>query len=100
MKSKQKFNRGDLVHVARDLGPSMSHFTSNVDAIVDGSYAEVCNPHFYGDEDHLKKYCLFLLIPGNGSIRHVSWYHEHQLTLIRKRTLDSIERVEKLLRKE
>ena len=47
-----------------------------------------------------KIYSLFLLMPNSDKIRHVSWYYESQLTLIKKRTLAGIECVEKLLRNE
>ena len=36
----QKFHKGDWVRVAKDLGPSMRHFTANCEAIVIGSYAD------------------------------------------------------------
>lgn len=68
---KQQFQRGDLVHVAKDLGPTMRHFQADVDAIVLGSYADQ-----YGGDDR-SNYTLFL--KGGG---RVSWYHGHQLTLI------------------
>jgi hypothetical protein len=72
-KATQKFRRGDVVRVAKDLGPSMSHFYSDVDAIVMGSYADK-----YGGDD-VTSYTLMLLPEGS----EVSWYYEHQLTLIR-----------------
>lgn len=34
----QKFNNGDYVHIASDLGIGMEHFTNTCDAIVIGSY--------------------------------------------------------------
>jgi hypothetical protein len=67
----QKFHRGDLVHVAKDLGPSMFHFTADVDAIVIGSYQDQ-----YGG-GHTKDYTLYL--KGSGEC---SWYHESQLELL------------------
>jgi hypothetical protein len=69
----QKFHRGDLVHVAKDLGPAMQHFTADVDAIVIGSY----NDQFGGH--NTKDYSLYLKNHGK-----VSWYEEWQLTLIKK----------------
>lgn len=69
----QMFAKGDLVHIAEDLGSSMAHFTSGVDAIVIGSY----NDKFGGGDT--KSYTLY--INGHGS---VAWYYEHQLTLIAK----------------
>ena len=67
----QKFKKGSLVRIAKDLGDSMSHFTADRDAVVLYSYAEECggeNTDSYG-----------LHIEGNG---HSAWYEEHQLTLI------------------
>lgn len=69
----QMFTNGDLVHIAKDLGSSMSHFTSDADAIVMYSYNDR-----YGGGD-TKSYSLY--IKGHGE---VSWYYEHQLTLIAK----------------
>jgi len=68
---KQKFKKGDLVHVAKDLGSCMSHFENDVDAVVIGSYKDK-----YGGSN-TKSYTLHL--KGQGE---VSWYEEHQLTLI------------------
>jgi hypothetical protein len=72
-KTEQKFRRGDVVRIFKDLGPSMSHFESGVDAIVMGSYADQ-----YGGDD-ARSYTLMLMPEGN----EVSWYYEHQLTLVR-----------------
>ena len=72
MKNKQKFKRGNLVYIAKDLGPLMSHFTSGVNAIVVYSYAEQ-----YGGEN-ISSYSVMFLDDGNLS----SWYHESQLTLV------------------
>ncbi len=70
----QLFNKGDLVRVAKDLGPSMSHFTADCDAIVLYSYTDA-----FGRSTHSEpQYALYL--SGKG---HSSWYHEHQLTLIK-----------------
>lgn len=67
----QKFQKGDLVHVAKDLGPSMSHFTADVDAIVIGSY----NDQYGGGDTSV--YTLHL--KGRGQ---VSWYYDSQLELL------------------
>lgn len=71
--SKQKFQRGDLVQIAEDLGTSMPHFTSNKRAVVVGTYDE----QFGGGDIDI----YTLHVEGEGQ---VSWYHEHQLTLIKK----------------
>ena len=73
----QKYKKGDLVHVAKNLGTSMSHFTSDVEAIVMGSYKDLC-----GGSD-TKSYTLH--IKGEGE---TSWYYEHQLTLIEHNRFD------------
>lgn len=73
----QKFTKGDLVRIARGLGPSMSHFQSNSEAVVIGSYADQ-----YGGGD-VDNYTLHL--KGGG---RCSWYKGHQLTLIERGRLD------------
>lgn len=70
----QKFFRGDLVRIADDLGPSMSHFESGVDAVVIASYAE----QYGGNASGETKFTLYIL----PNIGEVSWYNEEQLTLI------------------
>ena len=77
MTGEQKFNHGDLVHIAKDLGRAMHHFEADQDAIVVGSYADQ-----YGGDD-TKSYTLHL--QGHGP---VSWYSEHQLTLIEENRRD------------
>lgn len=74
---QQKFHMGDLVQVAKDLGPTMTHFTADCQAIVIGSYADQ-----YGGSN-IDNYTLHL--KGQG---HASWYHEHQLTLIESNRCD------------
>jgi hypothetical protein len=81
----QKFNKGDLVRVADDLGPSMRHFTASIDAIVIGSYFD----QYGGADDHDRvneSYTLYL--KGRGE---VSWYHENQLTLIARKQNDTLD---------
>ena len=68
----QKFPIGSRVHIAEDLGSSMSHFQSGKDATVRYTYA-----HAYGG-GNIKDYCLD--IDGYGE---VSWYQESQLSLLR-----------------
>ena len=67
----QKFPVGSRVHIAKDLGNSMSHFNSDCDAIVEYVYA-----HAFGGSD-IKSYSL--IIDDYGS---VAWYHEWQLTAL------------------
>ena len=70
---KQKFKRGDKVRIAKNLGPTMSHFEADQDAIVLGSYRDQ-----YGG-DNTTSYTVLLCEDGN----HVSWYHQRQLRFIR-----------------
>lgn len=74
---KQKYEFGDHVMVAKDLDVTMSHFDNDCEAIVIGSYADQ-----YGGTD-TKSYTIY--IKGKGDC---SWYHEHQLTLIKTERLD------------
>lgn len=75
----QKFNKGDWVQIAKDLGPYMQHFSAGCDAIVVASCAEK-----YGGDSN--KYTLYL--KGEGEC---SWYEEWQLTLIKRGCLDQLE---------
>lgn len=73
----QKFMRGDRVHIAENLGSYMRHFPSGKDAVVVGSYRDTY-PRSCGPEpDGCNTYTLRVLPEGD-----VSWYYEHQLTLI------------------
>lgn len=76
----QKFHKGDHVMVAKDLGPHMSHFKSDCEAIVIGSYKDQ-----YGG-DNTSSYTIH--IKGSGQ---TSWYKENQLTLIRIRAIDLLD---------
>lgn len=80
----QKFNHGDLVHIAAHLGSRMGHFRADVDAIVIASYAE----QFGGG--NRRDYTVH--IKGCGK---VSWYGEEQLTLIKHDQLDLLTQWEK-----
>lgn len=75
----QKFHRGDWVRVAKDLGPMMSHFMADCEAIVTGSYRDLCG-HRSDPDDGDPEYELY--IKGHG---RTAWYHEHQLTLIARK---------------
>lgn len=67
----QKFQKGDHVKVAKDLGKGMSHFTSDCEAVVLYSYDDK-----YGG-DNTESYGIF--IKGKGE---EAWYKEGHLTLI------------------
>ena len=74
----QKFQRGDLVFVAKDLGLKhghMEHFPSGVLAVVEGSYADLYADH----PPSTRQYALY--IKGRGQ---VSWYYEDQLTMVKR----------------
>lgn len=73
----QKYEKGDHVMIAKDLGECMSHFTCDAEAIIIGSYADQ-----YGGKD-TKSYTIH--IKGHGQ---VSWYREHQLSLIKSDRID------------
>jgi len=76
----QKFHTGDWVRVAKDLGPTMRHFTADCEAIVIGSYADQC-----GGGNH-NSYTLYL--KGRGIC---SWYYGEQLTLLEAGRLDKLQ---------
>jgi hypothetical protein len=76
----QKFHKGDWVRVAKDLGPSMSHFTADCEAIVIGSYADQ-----YGGSNH-ESFTLHLKDGGE-----CSWYYGSQLTLIESGRIDKLQ---------
>lgn len=76
----QKYNKGDHIMIAEDLGSNMAHFTSGVEAIVIGTYAEQ-----FGGND-IDSYTLH--IKGKG---RSSWYRESQLTLVAAGQMDLLE---------
>jgi hypothetical protein len=78
MKTKQKFFRGQRVHICKDLGKCMSHFTNDKDAIVMGSYSDLYGGN--GRQNHIYS----LLIKDKTHWFSCSWYEEWQLTLIDK----------------
>lgn len=81
--TEQKFKRGDVVRIAKDLGPSMSHFQADKDAIVLGSYRELCgggNGNSYN-----------VMFCDTGS--ECAWYEEWQLEFLRHGGLEEIEKV-------
>jgi hypothetical protein len=73
----QKYTRGMLVWIAKNLGNSMAHFESGCFAIIHHSYSDM-----YGgnDADGNASYSVVFLDDG----RSCSWYDENQLTLISK----------------
>jgi len=71
----QKFQKGDLVMIAEDLGPCKSHFTSGCKAIV--------------LEFGWNSYSVY--IENEGA---VAWYEEYELTLIEPNRLDMLQQWE------
>ncbi len=84
MSKGQKYQKGDHVQVAKDLGQCMGHFTNDCEAIIVGSYAD----QFSGED--ATSYTIH--IKGEGE---TSWYEEHQLTLIEANRIDLLEQWEK-----
>lgn len=87
--SNQIFHRGDHVMIAKDLGPGMSHFTNDAEAIIQYSFRD---KYDHGSGDH--KYCIYIKGKGN-----TSWYEECYLTLIEKRAPDLLDQWEQADRK-
>ena len=84
---KQKFKRGDVVHIATDLRQSMSHFEKDIDVVILGSYAD----QFGGN--NTEDYTVLFLDSGT----EVSWYSEEQLTFLRhggEKLIDEIKKAE------
>jgi len=79
----QKYNKGDHVQVAKDLGQSMSHFQNDCEAIIIASYDDQ-----YGG-GNTDSYTIH--VKGGGQ---TSWYYEHQLELIEANRLDLLEQWE------
>lgn len=69
---KQKFQRYDLVRIAKRMPREMAHFPADQDAIILGSYEDLYWPN--GDTP-----CYAVFLKGSG---HCSWYEESQLTHI------------------
>jgi hypothetical protein len=84
---QQKFKRGDLVHITADMPSYMSHFKSDLDAIVLGSYAD----QFGGS--CIDEYTLLLIKDGKW-YNESSWYEENQLTFIRHEGEEYIQKLQ------
>lgn len=72
---KQKFGRLTFVHVCKEMPTDMSHFDSDFDAIVEGTYSQL-----YNDKD-IDSYALYQIKDGKIWNR-ISWYKEDQLTAL------------------
>lgn len=73
-KRHKVFQIGDVVLIAKDLGPSMRHFACDIDAIVMETYNTE-----YGSGAPILNDDYGLYIRGRG---YCSWYHPSQLTKI------------------
>ena len=82
----QKFFEGDLVRVAKDLGPTMFHFPCDQEAVVLYSYADAYPSGANVNKDDTKKFNVFLLKDKTSS----AWYREDQLELIRTEAYDRL----------
>ena len=71
LQPNQKFQIGDKVKVAKDLGGSMSHFKNDYVGTVDYTYSQM-----FGGTDFSK----YSITDENG--RSSAWYHELQLEKI------------------
>jgi hypothetical protein len=72
---KQKFPAFSFVHVQKEMPSWMSHFPSDFDAIVLGTYSQL-----FGGKD-VKSYSLAQIYDGV-IINSISWYDEYQLSFL------------------
>lgn len=79
----QKFNRGDKVHIRKDMPRHMAHFDSDFQAVIMGSYFDL-----YGGSEtrNQQRYAILRIADSN----EIAWYEEDQLTLIGKVTENEI----------
>jgi hypothetical protein len=76
---KQKFAQLTMVHVCKDMPSYMSHFYSDFDGIVRGTYSQI-----YGGKN-IKNYSIYMLDKKQKKIVNcICWYYEHQLTKLKK----------------
>ena len=76
--SKQKFPIGSKVKVVKDLPRYMFHFPSDFEAIVKGTYKQLCGVGKSGYKD----YSLIMLDDRGKPVDSLAWYEEDQLTLV------------------
>jgi hypothetical protein len=75
MQDTQKFVHGDLVTIARDLGPKMRHFPAGKRAVVVGSCADLHGNYSKARDTR----CYQLCVEGHG---RTAWYDECQISLV------------------
>lgn len=81
---KQKFRQLSSVHVCKDMPQSMSHFPSDFDAIVAGTYSQLCSG------DNIDSYQVYRVENGK-VVTSIAWYRESQLTQIEGPDSDTAE---------
>ena len=81
---KQKFRKLSFVRVCDEMPTGMKHFESGFDAIVDGTYSQICG----GDD--INSYSLYQLKNGE-VVNCISWYRENQLTALEENDRDKAE---------
>lgn len=74
MSRHKKFQIGDIVQIADDLGPGMSHYSAGKPAVVMYTYSTE-----YGSGEITLNDQYGLYIGGEGTC---AWYYPHQLTKI------------------
>ncbi len=83
---KQKFKKLSFVRVCKEMPPCMSHFESDFDAIVEGTYSQL-----YGGKN-ITDYSLYQIKDGE-IVNTLAWYKEYQLALIDDNNRDKAEQM-------
>ena len=87
---KQKFPKFSFVHVDKKLCISMSHFDKDFDAIIKGTYFQLCG----GGTGEKKDYSLYQIKKGK-IVDEICWYKEEQLTALKDQdTLKALSMIE------
>lgn len=86
----RKFHRGDRVRVYK----SSSYIPEGRECLIIGSYAEVCNQHWHGDERSKHIYEVFIL-PNKGPL---AWVDEQDMVLVEKASSASNKRLDVLMK--
>ena len=81
---KQKFRKFTYVHVCKEIPDSMSGFDSDFDAIIEGSYSQLCG----GDD--IESYMLYKLENGK-IVNNLGLYEEDQLIALKAQNRDKAE---------
>ena len=83
---KQKFKKLSFVHIVVDKKktPEMSHFNSDFDAIVNGTYSQLHGGY------NIDSYDIYMLKNGK-IVNELAWHRESQLTLLPNQDRDLAE---------